>query len=94
MDEEPGYPNEIPDDEPDFIRGIPEELFAKVIKSRSFRRGLFAAGTTLPDLREFLDKKGIPITDFGLQQLRELIRDERSAKSLTPLDGDPPIDIA
>ena len=103
MDEEPGYPIGTPedeesgDDEPGFIRGIPPELFGKVITSQSFRKALFAQGA---DLSSVLRREGIPPAGVDLERLQGLIDDERIAKTLRLLgndymtDEDPPIDIA
>ncbi len=72
MDEAPGYLSEIP-----------EAVFGKVIKSRTFREALFAE---YADVRQVLDEAGIYISDDGLEQLESLIGQERQEPTLGWLD--------
>jgi hypothetical protein len=73
-----------PPEAPEFLNEIPESVFGKVIKSRTFREALFAEDA---DVRQVLDEAGIYISDDGLRQLQSLITLERGAKTLSRLDG-------
>jgi hypothetical protein len=70
---------------PEFISEIPEAVFGKVIKSRSFREALFAEHA---DVRQVLDEAGIYISDDGVRQLKRLIALEEKASTLRPIEGD------
>jgi hypothetical protein len=94
MDEETGYHNGTPGDEesedeepgtPDFLHGIPEAVFGKVIKSRKFRKALFARGA---DLRSVLRDANISPASVDLEQLQRLIDRERDDKTMSRLGDD------
>ena len=81
MDEAPDTP-----DAPDFLNEIPEAVFGKVIKSRTFREALFAEHA---NVRQVLDEAGIYISRDGVRQLEDLIALEQNASTLRPLDDGP-----
>ncbi|HEX2370113.1 MAG TPA: hypothetical protein VHM94_12860 [Acidimicrobiia bacterium] len=81
MDEAPDAP-----DAPDFLNEIPEAVFGKVIKSRTFREALFAEHA---NVRQVLDEAGIYISRDGVRQLEDLIALEQNASTLRPLDDGP-----
>jgi hypothetical protein len=81
MDEAPEAP-----DAPEFLNEIPEAVFGKVIKSRTFREALFAEHA---NVRQVLDEAGIYISRDGVRQLEDLIALEQNASTLRPLDDGP-----
>jgi hypothetical protein len=72
-------------EEPEFVKEIPEAVFGKVIKSRTFREALFAE---YADVRQVLDEAGIYISDDGLRNLQALIAMDPDGSSLRPLDDE------
>ena len=70
---------------PEFLNEIPEAVFGKVVKSRTFREALFAE---YADVRQVLDEAGIYISDDGLRNLEALIAMDPDASTLRPLDDE------
>ncbi len=72
------------DEAPEFLNEVPEAVFGKVVKSRTFREALFAQDA---DVRQVLDEAGIYISEDGLRQLKDLITQEHEHPTLGVLYG-------